>query len=30
VSRSFSWPIADAAHCGRPSGCRLKLLSSQN
>src|SRR3954447_14005284 len=21
---SFSWPIVDAARCGRPSGCRLK------
>src|SRR5687767_8738362 len=21
---SFFWPIADAAHCGRPSGCRLE------
>src|SRR4051794_28304521 len=19
------WPIADAAHCGRPSGCRLEI-----
>src|SRR6476661_3143283 len=24
---SFSWPIADAAHCGRPSGCRLKAIA---
>src|SRR5436853_276423 len=22
---SFFWPIADAARCGRPSGCRLKI-----
>src|SRR5687768_2001288 len=26
--RPFLWPIADAARCGRPSGCRLSILSA--
>src|SRR6187397_2599233 len=27
--RPFLWPIADAAQCGRPSGCRLSISLSR-
>src|SRR5689334_7777314 len=28
ASCSLSWPIADAAQCGRPSGCRSKITGA--
>lgn len=28
-AHSFFWPIADAARCGRPSGCRSVLFRSR-